>query len=71
MDDFVVVLGQVFMRKGKETLNAHMNSLAILSGQNPCFIPTIRRKEGGMWMSSLQMGFANNQSTKPCGEKLR
>jgi hypothetical protein len=53
MDDFEVVLGQEFMRKEKETPIPHMNSLAIFSRQTPCLIPTIRRKEGGTWMSFL------------------
>jgi hypothetical protein len=55
MDDFKVLLGHEFMRKRKETPIPHMNSLAIFLRHNPCFIPTIRRKEGGTHMSSLQM----------------
>jgi hypothetical protein len=70
MDDFEVVLGQEFMRKEKETPIPHMNSLAIFSGQTPCLIPTIRRKEGGTHMSSLQMVVADNQRRKPCGDEL-
>jgi hypothetical protein len=53
MEDFEVVLGQEFMRKEKETTIPHMNNLAICSGQNPCLILTIKRKEGSMHMSSL------------------
>ena len=53
MDDFEVVLGQEFMRKEKATTIPHMNNLAIFSRQTPCLIPTVRRKEGCMWTSSL------------------
>jgi hypothetical protein len=60
MDDFEVVLGQEFIGKEKVTPIPHMNNLAIFSGQTPCLILTIRRKEWGMWMSSPWMVVAEN-----------
>jgi hypothetical protein len=50
MDNFEVVLGQEFTRKEKEAPIPHMNSLAIFSRKTSCFIPSIKRKEGGMCM---------------------
>ena len=47
-----------------------MNNLAIFLGQTPCLIPTINKKEGGKWMSSLQMVVVDSQSRQPCGGKI-
>ena len=60
MENFEFVSGQQFMRKENEAMIPHMNNLAIFSRQTPCLIPTIRRKEGGMWMSSLEMVVVDN-----------
>jgi hypothetical protein len=58
------------MRKEKEAHVPHMNGLTIFSGQTPCLIPAMRRKEGGTQMSSLQMVVADNQNRQPCGDEL-
>ena len=58
------------MRKEKATLIPHMNSLVIILGHGLCLIPTIRRKEGCMQMSSLYMVVADSQRKQPCGDEL-
>jgi hypothetical protein len=70
MDDFKVVLGQYSTRKETTSPILDMNSLAIYLGQTPCLIPTIRRKEGGTRMSSLDMVVEDNQRRQPCGDKI-
>jgi hypothetical protein len=60
MENFEVVLGQEFTRKENETPIPNMENLAIFSGKTPCLVPTMRIKEEGMQMTSLQLVFADS-----------